>query len=241
MQGKGLWRMELEGVRLRDMNTFSNEREKIRLDEEKVINSKKGYWCLRRVQDIFFSLLALAVLWPFMAIVALVIWIDSPGASPIFAQERVGRQGKTFKFLKFRSMIPNAEEKLKELLKQNEMDGPAFKMKDDPRITRVGRFIRKTSIDELPQLINILKGDMSIVGPRPPLPREVAQYDEYQMQRLLVTPGLTCYWQIQPHRNDISFDEWMALDMKYICERSFLVDWKIIFGTMKVVLGMDSI
>ena len=233
--------MELEGVQLRDMNTFSNEREKIRLDEEKVINSKKGYWCLRRAQDIFFSLLALAVLWPFMAIVALVIWIDSPGASPIFAQERVGRQGKTFKFLKFRSMIPNAEEKLKELLKQNEMDGPAFKMKDDPRITRVGRFIRKTSIDELPQLINILKGDMSIVGPRPPLPREVAQYDEYQMQRLLVTPGLTCYWQIQPHRNDISFDEWMALDMKYICERSFVVDWKIIFGTMKVVLGMDSI
>ena len=113
-------------------------------------------------------------------------------------------------------------------------------MKDDPRITRVGRFIRKSSIDELPQLWNILKGDMSIVGPRPPLPREVAQYDEYQLQRLYVTPGLTCYWQIQPHRNDLSFDDWMELDLKYIRERSFLVDWKIIFATFAAVLGMNG-
>ena len=116
------------------------------------------------------------------------------------------------------------------------MDGPAFKMKEDPRITRVGKFIRKTSLDELPQLFNVLKGDMSIVGPRPPLPREVEQYTEYQLQRLYVTPGLTCYWQVQPHRNDVDFDEWMELDMKYIKERSFLVDWKIIFKTIRVVL-----
>ena len=122
------------------------------------------------------------------------------------------------------------------MLKDNEMDGPVFKMKDDPRITRVGHFIRKTSIDELPQLVNILMGDMSIVGPRPGLPREVAQYTPYGWQRLYVTPGLSCYWQIAPHRNQLSFEEWMALDVKYVKERSFLVDWKIIFATFRAVL-----
>src|SRR5699024_4258840 len=115
---------------------------------------------------------------------------------------------------KFRTMIPNAESRLSELLAQNEMDGPVFKIKNDPRITRVGRILRKTSIDELPQLINILKGDMSIVGPRPALPREVEQYGDYERQRLYITPGLTCFWQIQPNRNDLSFSEWMELDIK---------------------------
>ena len=151
-----------------------------------------------------------------MLIVAIVIVIDSPGAGPIFAQTRVGRDGKEFKFYKFRSMVPNADAMKDALMDQNEADGPAFKMKNDPRITRVGKFIRKTSIDELPQLFNVLKGEMSIVGPRPPVPREVALYDEYQMQRLLVTPGLTCYWQIQPHRNDLSFEKWLELDIQYI-------------------------
>ena len=135
-------------------------------------------------------------------------------------------------------MIPNAEEKLKEVLAQNEMDGPAFKMKNDPRITRVGRFIRKTGIDELPQLVNVLKGEMSLVGPRPALPREVEQYTDYQRQRLNVTPGLTCYWQVQPNRNELSFDEWMELDLKYIRERSFWVDWKIIFKTVVTIFRM---
>lgn len=116
------------------------------------------------------------------------------------------------------------------------MDGPAFKMKDDPRITHVGHFLRQTSLDELPQLLNILKGDMSIVGPRPALPREIELYNHYQRQRMYVTPGLTCYWQIQPNRNEIMFDEWMELDIKYIQERSFWVDWKIIFMTAKAVL-----
>ena len=120
------------------------------------------------------------------------------------------------------------------------MDGPCFKIKDDPRITRVGRFIRKTSIDELPQLWNVLRGEMSIVGPRPPIPREVAEYDDYAMQRLLITPGLTCYWQIQPCRNDLSFEEWLELDLQYINERSFLTDWKIIFKTFGAVLGMNG-
>ena len=183
-----------------------------RFDRDALLREKKGYWMVRRAQDIFFSLLALIVLAIPMAIVALVIWIDSPGASPIFSQDRVGRDGKIFKFYKFRSMVPNAEAKLQEVLAQNEMDGPVFKMKNDPRITRVGHFIRRTSIDELPQLVNILKGDMSIVGPRPALPREVEQYTDYERQRLYVTPGLTCYWQVQPNRNELTFDEWMELD-----------------------------
>lgn len=136
------------------------------------------------------------VLWPFLLLVVLIIYLDDPHGSPLFSQTRIGRDGKTFRLYKFRSMYMNAEEKLSGLMEQNEMDGPVFKMKDDPRITRVGHIIRRCSIDELPQLINILKGDMSIVGPRPALPREVAQYNDYQKQRLYVTPGLTCYWQI---------------------------------------------
>ena len=213
-------------------------RQEIWLDREQVLDSKRLYCTIRRGQDIFFSLLALIVLAIPMLIVALVIWIDSPGASPIFSQDRVGRDGRVFKFYKFRSMVPNAEAKLHEVLEQNEMDGPVFKMKNDPRITRVGRFIRKTSIDELPQLINILKGDMSIVGPRPALPREVAEYTDYEKQRLYVTPGLTCYWQIQPNRNELTFDEWMDLDIKYIRDRSFWLDWKLIFLTIVAVLRM---
>lgn len=152
----------------------------------------------------------------------------------------MGRKGKVFHFYKFRSMVSNAEAKLDELLDQNEMDGPVFKMKEDPRITRVGKLIRKTSIDELPQVFNIVKGDMSIVGPRPALPREVEQYDEYEWQRLYITPGLTCFWQIQPHRNDLSFDEWLELDLKYLRERSFITDWKIIFLTVRAVFGMQG-
>ena len=211
------------------------------LDRKEVLRNRQRYWMIRRAQDILLSTLALLVLWPIMLITAIVIYIDSPGASPIFVQDRVGRDGKVFHFYKFRSMIPNAEAKLEGLLGKNEMEGPAFKIKDDPRITRVGRIIRKTSIDELPQLWNILKGDMSVVGPRPPLPREVEQYDEYQKQRLYVTPGLTCYWQIQPHRNDLSFEEWVELDIKYIQESSFKNDWKIIFKTVKTVLKRDGI
>lgn len=208
------------------------------IDRETLLEKQRLYQVLRRLQDVFFSLLALIVLAVPMLIVALVIWIDSPGASPIFSQDRVGRDGKIFKFYKFRSMVPNAEAKLHEVLEQNEMDGPVFKIKNDPRITRVGRFIRKTSIDELPQLINILKGDMSIVGPRPALPREVAEYTEYEKQRLFVKPGLTCYWQVQPKRNKLTFDEWVNLDLEYIQDRSFWLDWKLILLTVIAVLKM---
>lgn len=210
------------------------------LDKEVLLRRYNRYRVIRRVRDILFSGVALLLTWPIILIFAVAIFVESPQAGPIFVQKRVGRDGKVFRFYKLRSMIPHAEDKLEELLDQNEMDGPAFKIEDDPRITKVGRFIRKTSIDELPQFWNILKGDMSIVGPRPPLPREVKEYDAYQKQRLYVAPGLTCYWQIQPQRNDLTFDEWMELDIQYMQECSFWTDWKIIFKTVGAVLGMHG-
>lgn len=220
------------------MNAVETKERAALLDRKAILRRDRKYWFVRRLQDIVLSLLALAVLWPLLLVVSLIIVIDSPGAGPIFSQERVGRNGKIFRFYKFRSMIPNADKQLDQLLEQNEMDGPVFKIKDDPRITKFGKFIRRTSIDELPQLWNILKGDMSIVGPRPATPREVEMYDAYEKQRLYVTPGLTCYWQIQPHRNGISFEKWLELDIQYIEDRSFLTDWKIIFKTFGAVLGM---
>ena len=207
----------------------------ISIDREKTLRSHRRYWVLRRAQDIVFSLLALILLAPMALLISLAIVLDSPGDGAIFRQRRVGRDGKLFWLYKFRTMCPDAEKRLNELLKLNQMDGPVFKIKGDPRITRVGRFLRKTSLDELPQLLNVLQGDMSIVGPRPALPREVELYSDYQRQRLYVTPGLSCYWQIAPHRNEMSFDEWVALDLKYIQERSFWVDWKIIFLTVRAM------
>lgn len=212
----------------------------VRLNRKEQLRAKKRYWIIRRGQDIFFSALALLLLLPLMTVLALIIYLDDPRGGPVFSQLRCGRDGKLFKMYKFRSMYVDAEERLSEILQDNEMDGPAFKMKNDPRITRVGRVIRKISLDELPQLINVLKGDMSIVGPRPALPREVELYTEEQKQRMYVTPGLTCYWQIQPRRNDISFEDWMALDLQYIQERSFWVDWKIIFKTVIVVIRKEG-
>ena len=208
----------------------------ISIDREKALRSHRRYWVLRRAQDIVFSLLALILLAPLALLISLAIVLDSPGDGAIFQQRRVGRDGKLFWLYKFRTMCPDAEEQLNELLSQNQMDGPVFKIKGDPRITRVGRFLRKTSLDELPQLLNVLRGDMSIVGPRPALPREVELYSDYQRQRLYVTPGLSCYWQIAPHRDQLSFEEWMDLDIKYVHERSFLVDWKIIFLTVRAML-----
>lgn len=206
------------------------------LNREEVLSHKRLYWFGRRTQDILFSAMALVGLLPLLAIVSLLIYLDDPHGSPIFIQERCGRDGKVFRMYKFRSMVMNAESLLDGLLDANEKDGPAFKIKDDPRLTRVGKIIRKTSIDELPQLVNVLKGDMSIVGPRPAIVREVEQYTEFEKQRLFVTPGLTCYWQIQPHRDKIKFDDWVRLDIQYIKDRSFLVDWKIIFQTFGAVI-----
>lgn len=210
------------------------------IDIEKDLKDHRAYQIGRRAQDIVLSAIALVVLFPIMLAIAIAIVIDDPSDGPIFAQTRIGLNGKPFKFYKFRSMCPHAEEKLADLLDRNEANGPVFKIKDDPRVTRVGKFIRKTSLDELPQLWNVLKGDMSIIGPRPALPREVEQYTEYEKQRLCITPGLSCYWQISSHRHDMPFSEWVELDLKYIRERSFLVDWKIIFKTVQVCLLGDG-
>lgn len=217
------------------MESTINAAPQIFIDREKMLRGHRHYWVLRRAQDIVFSLLALILLAPLALVISLAIVLDSPGDGAIFRLRRVGRDGKLFWLYKFRTMCPDAEKRLNELLKLNQMDGPVFKIKGDPRITRVGRFLRKTSLDELPQLLNVLRGDMSIVGPRPALPREVELYSDYQRQRLYVTPGLSCYWQIAPHRNEMSFDEWVALDLKYIQERSFWVDWKIIFLTVRAM------
>ena len=205
------------------MESTINDAPQISIDREKTLRGHRRYWVLRRAQDIVFSLLALILLAPLALLISLAIVLDSPGDGVIFRQRRVGRDGKLFWLYKFRTMCPDAEKRLNELLKLNQMDGPVFKIKGDPRL------------DELPQLLNVLRGDMSIVGPRPALPREVELYSDYQRQRLYVTPGLSCYWQIAPHRNEMSFDEWVALDLKYIQERSFWVDWKIIFLTVRAM------
>ena len=188
----------------------------------------RRYLRVKRFQDV--------VLFPLLLVTAVAVVIDDPKGGPIFCQERVGKNGKKFLMYKFRSMYIDAEDHLQDLLRYNEKDRVTFKIKDDPRITRFGKFMRRTSLDELPQLINILKGDMSIVGPRPPLPREVAQYTRYDWQRLEVTPGLTCYWQIQPNRYDLSMNEWVELDIKYIRERNWWLDWWIIWKTVGTVL-----
>ncbi|HVE86493.1 MAG TPA: sugar transferase [Myxococcales bacterium] len=189
---------------------------------------------LKRLFDIASSAAALWMLLPLFAVVAAVIKLTSKG--PIFfKQQRVGLNGRPFHMLKFRSMVVNAEELKAKLAAQNEQTGPVFKMKNDPRITGIGKFIRKFSIDELPQLINILRGDMSVVGPRPPVPSEVAKYEAWQRRRLSVRPGLTCIWQVSG-RNSISFDQWMYLDMQYIDHWSFGSDLQLIFRTFPVVL-----
>lgn len=196
----------------------------------------KLYLFIKRSIDIICSLAGIIVLSPVFLIVTVLIKIEDPKGSIFFCQERNGQHPNTFKMYKFRSMVHNAEELLKDLQHKNEQTGPAFKMADDPRITKVGKFIRKTSLDELPQLFNILKGDMSLVGPRPPIPREVREYNSYQMQRLLVKPGLTCIWQVSG-RNNIGFDEWVDMDLEYIKTRNLLLDIKLILKTVKVLFG----
>lgn len=210
-------------------------------EPEITIYEKPVYLAVKRCFDIVFSLLCIIVFTIPILFVMLLIVIDSPGASPIYTQYRVGKNGRVFKFYKLRSMVPEADQMLDSLLDQNEMEGPAFKISNDPRITRVGRVLRKTCIDELPQLWNILKGDMSFVGPRPPLPREVEQYNDFQRNRLSVVPGLTCYWQIQPNRNSLTFDKWLELDLKYIEERNVKTDLMIIFKTVGAVLKMEGV
>lgn len=201
---------------------------------------KKVYSFIKRLFDIIVSLIMVIVLSPLFLIVMVAIILDDKNGNPIFTQVRCGKNGKLFKLYKFRTMRPDAEACLAELQSQNEMDGPVFKIRNDPRITKVGKFLRSTNIDELPQLVNILKGDMSFVGPRPPLPNEVAQYDEEDKLRLLVVPGLTCYWQVQKNRNDTSFKDWMKLDRNYIVERSLFIDIKLMFKTFLMIFKRDG-
>ena len=209
-------------------------------DNMAYIENKPCYNFFKRLFDVVCSCLCLIILLIPLIIVGIVVLLDCPGASPIYVQKRIGKDGKEFKFYKFRSMVPKADEMLEGLLEKNEMDGPVFKIKDDPRITKVGRFIRKTSIDELPQLWNVLKGDMSLVGPRPPLPREVEFYEGRQHLRLSVIPGITGNWQIPPSRHSIPFEKWIELDLEYIKSRSFKTDIVILFKTIGAVFGAEG-
>ena len=198
-------------------------------------NRKRIYEISKRAIDIIGAGSGLLLLSPVIAIVACAVKFTSKG--PIFfSQKRVGKNGKLFDMYKFRSMVVNAEELKEKLAHQNEMSGPMFKMKDDPRVTKVGKFIRKTSLDELPQLWNVLKGDMSLVGPRPSLPKEVKQFEEWMYKRLTVKPGLTCYWQVSG-RNNIDFEDWMKLDISYVEDRNLWIDIKLIFKTVFVLFG----
>ncbi|WP_353949385.1 sugar transferase [Sporolactobacillus sp. Y61] len=200
-----------------------------------LVNDSHFYLFFKRVMDIFGALIGLILLSPVFLIVALAIKLEDPKGRIIFKQIRVGKNGKTFYIYKFRSMVTNAEQLLVKLLEKNDTNGAMFKMKNDPRVTRIGRFIRRTSIDELPQLVNVLRGDMSLVGPRPPLPREVIDYSEYDKQRLIVRPGCTGLWQVSG-RSDLGFKDMVQLDLTYIQNRSIWTDIKIIFKTLGVMV-----
>ncbi|MEK1481643.1 sugar transferase [Limosilactobacillus fermentum] len=206
----------------------------IHIDVER-LNRQYFYRGIKRLFDVVASAIGVVVISPVLLIIAICIKVDDPHGPVFYTQTRVGKDGHEFKIIKFRSMVSNADELLAKLQDQNEVNGAMFKMKDDPRITRVGRVIRKYSLDELPQLINVVTGSMSIVGPRPPLVSEVEQYTEYDKQRLLVTPGATGMWQVGG-RNDVDFDEMVRLDLTYIQNRSVWLDLKIMLETVKVMI-----
>ncbi|MEW4664653.1 sugar transferase [Lactiplantibacillus plantarum] len=193
-----------------------------------------GYRFIKRVFDFVASLLGLIILSPLFLLIAIAIKVEDPKGAVFYSQTRLGRGEVPFKMYKFRSMVSNADELLEKLLKDNEIDGAMFKMQDDPRVTKIGRFIRKYSIDELPQLLNVLQGSMSLVGPRPPLPREVEEYSEYDKQRLAVKPGCTGLWQATV-RNSVGFDEMVKLDLTYISKRSVAFDVYILFKTVVIM------
>lgn len=210
-----------------------SESKVVLLNKDK-IRSRFVYHSMKRLFDIVAATCGIVILSPLMIIIAVLIKAEDHG--PVFyKQVRVGKNGKTFKMYKFRSMFVNADKMLDRLKDQNDVDGPMFKMKDDPRVTKIGHFIRKHSLDELPQFLNVLKGDMSLVGPRPPLPSEVAEYSEYDKQRLFVTPGCTGLWQVT-ERNEVGFNEMVQLDIQYIKRASFIFDLWIIWKTVEIVI-----
>lgn len=208
--------------------------------EKLIEKSYYSYWKKKRIFDVSVTVIILIFLIIPILITALVVFLDDPKGSPFYKQVRIGRHGKPFNMYKFRSMYVDAEKRKKDLMDSNEMDGPVFKMKNDPRITRVGRFIRKYSIDEIPQLFNVLIGNMSIVGPRPALPEEVEKYSDYNKLRLVVTPGITCTWQIMPDKNDIPYEKWPEMDLEYIETRTTLKDIKIILKTPFAMLRANG-
>lgn len=201
-------------------------------------DNRRNYERLKRILDLVICSVAFIILIPIFIVIAVCIRLDSKG-DVIYSQYRVGKGGKLFKMYKFRSMYVETDKEKQKLINKNEMDGPVFKMKQDPRVTKVGKVIRATSLDELPQIINVIKGDMSLVGPRPCLEQEAVNYKAKYLKRLSVEQGLTCYWQISG-RSDLSFEQWMELDLKYIRERSLLVDLKILFLTIPAVLSQKG-
>lgn len=203
---------------------------------ERLRTGRFAYRFCKRTFDAAFSLLVLAGFCWLFAIVAVAIKLDDPRGPVVFKQVRVGKDGREFQMYKFRSMVTDAETRLAQLLAHNEKTGPVFKLRDDPRVTRVGKIIRKVGLDELPQFVNVLQGDMSIVGPRPALPREVAAYDGRQNQRLSIKPGITCFWQTRRDRDSISFDEWVDFDLLYIRKCGVATDLKLIVQTVGCML-----
>lgn len=202
---------------------------------------KKKSWCyffLKRLFDIIFSIFWILVFTPLFLIVSLIVVCTSKGHA-LYISERIGKNGKPFLMIKFRTMVKGADDMIEDVKNLNETNGPTFKAEDDPRITKFGHFLRKTSIDELPQLFNILVGQMSFVGPRPPLRREVEQYDDFAKLRLTAKPGLTCIWQCSG-RNNIEFDEWMKLDVEYLQKRSLIFDFWIILKTIPAVISQKG-
>jgi lipopolysaccharide/colanic/teichoic acid biosynthesis glycosyltransferase len=192
----------------------------------------------KRLLDIAGAAIALVLTAPVLLLAAALIKLESRGPV-IYRSTRIGRGGRPFTFFKLRSMVNDADQMRHRLSHLNECDGPVFKISRDPRVTRVGRFLRSTSIDEIPQFINVLRGEMSLVGPRPPIPEEVAKYEPWQMRRLDVAPGITCLWQISG-RSRIGFQEWMRLDLEYIRNRSFAMDLKILLRTIPAVLSREG-
>lgn len=194
-----------------------------------------GYRVAKRFLDVALALLGLVLLLPLLPAIIALIKLDSPGPI-LFRQKRVGQGGRLFTCYKFRSMVPDAESLKAELVKMNEATGPAFKIRNDPRITAIGHFLRRSSLDEVPQLFNVLSGQMSMVGPRPQIPTEVALYEPWHRGRLAVTPGITCLWQISG-RSHVGFDEWMRLDLEYVRRRSLALDLRILLGTLPAVIA----
>lgn len=232
---KTFWNMSSlkNSIYVEQEQSQGNWLDKTRIEEQTV------YELVKRIMDFILACAGFIVISPVLLWVAYKIHREEPNCSVIFAQKRVGQNGKLFTMYKFRSMCPDAEEQLGELLDKNELKGAMFKIKEDPRITEFGKFIRRTSLDELPQLINVIKGDMSLIGPRPPLQREVAEYTQFDMQRLLVKPGCSGLWQVSG-RNDVDFDEMVEFDIDYIQNRSLKLDISLIIKTIKVMLKSDG-